>query len=134
MTEARGICPVCDKDITVMDGSIKRAVMHMAQTAGKALIACPNCCHVLYLDKIPTTGDADLMAWIALYDTKEAKSWLPCIPLLDPMDAKMPNGFVEHLNVRYWTPGDDTEAIPAINYMIKYGIEPALAWAMMGHR
>jgi len=133
MTETHTMCPFCDNEITIMDGSIKRAVMLMAQTGGKALVACPNCCHVLPLDNIPTTGDADLIEWIAQYDIKEAKSWLPSIPLLDPMHAKMPNGFVEHLNVRFWTTGDNTIAITALDYILKYGIDPALAWARMGH-
>jgi hypothetical protein len=135
MTELDSICPVCDKDIKFMDGSIRRALMHKAKTAGKALVSCPNCCHVLVLNTIPTTGDADLEEWIAQYDSKKDNpDSLPCIPLLDPMDAKMPNGFVEHLNVRFWTPGDDTKAVPALDYMMKYGVDPALAWAMMGHR
>jgi len=134
MTETHTMCPFCDNEVTIMDGSIKRAVMHMAQTGGKALVACPNCCHVLVLDKVPTTGDADVSAWIAQYDIQKAKGWLPCIPLLDSMDAKMPNGYVEHLNVKFWTPGDDAKAIPAIEYMMKYGIEPAMAWVMMGHK
>ena len=135
MTELNSICPVCSEDIKIMDGSIKRAVMHMAQTKQKALVSCPNCCHVLCLPKnIPTSGEAELTTWIAQYDTKESSGWLSCIPLIDPMHAKMPNGFVEHLNVRFWTPGGDTMPIPALEYMMKYGIDPKLAWTKMGHR
>ena len=135
MTELHSICPVCDSDIVIKDASIRRAVMHMAKTKKKALVSCPNCCHVLFLpSNIPTTGEADLTAWIAQYDTKESSGWLSCIPLIDPMNAKMPNGFVEHLNVRFWTPGDDTKALPALDYIMKYGIDPKLAWAKMGHK
>ena len=136
MTELHSICPVCESNIVIMDGSIKRAMMHMAKTAGRVLVSCPNCCRVLPLPgNFPTTGDADLNAWIAQLDSMDSTNhcW-PCIGLLDPMDARMPKGFVEHLDVRFWTPGDDIEAIPALDYMMKYGIDPVCAWAKMGHK
>jgi hypothetical protein len=135
MTELKIMCPDCTMESTITDSSVRRAMMLRSQTKGFALIACPNCAHVLKLDQVPAKIDdvKVLDEWIAQYDIKVNDSWLPCLPLLDPMNAKMPNGYVKHLNVKYWTPGDDTQAIPAIQYMLKYGIEPELAWAMMGH-
>jgi hypothetical protein len=129
--ELNSICPVCDKDIKIDAGSIKRAVMHRNATEGKALVGCPECCHVLTLPDIPATGDVNLDEYISKYDTREEDDWLACLPLLDAMDAKMPNGFVEHLGVKWWTPGDETQAIPPLQYMLKYGISPECAWIAM---
>ena len=131
MPDLKSICPVCDKDITITEMEVRIATMHMKETGGKAIIGCPECCHVLVL---PYNKGQDLAEWIAGYDTPDGDNWLTCLPLLDAMDAKMPNGFVEHLGIKWWTPGDETQAIPASKYMMQYGIVPAYAWNKMGHK
>jgi hypothetical protein len=132
MADLKSICPVCDQDIVIPERSIVVAVMHKDTTEGKALVGCPNCCRILVLPSdIPTDGVA-LNAWIAKYDTEAETNWLQCAKLLDDMHAKLPNGFVEHIGVRYWTPGDDTQSISTSNYILRYGINPVCAWAKRG--
>ena len=129
MADLKTTCPVCDEDITITERAIKIAVSHMSQTAGKPLAGCPNCCRVLVL---PGVDGANVDQWISTYDQKQdSGDWLECLPLQDDMHAKMPNGFVEHMGVKNWTPGDATQAIPKQAYMVAYGVDPECAWAKM---
>ena len=130
MTDLKTICINCDEDIIITERNIRLAVMHMGRTAGKAIVTCPNCCIGLVLPDVPTDGAA-LEQWITKYDTENKNDWLACLPLLDPMIAKMPNGFVAHLGVKWWTPGDETIGLTALDYMLRYGLNPACAWAKM---
>jgi hypothetical protein len=129
MADLKSTCPVCDEDIIISERAIKLSVMHMGETAGNALVGCPNCCRVLIL---PGVDGANLDQWISDYDKKqESGDWLECLPFLDDMNAKEPNGFIEELGVKKYTPGDSTQAIPRRAYMVAYGIDPECALAKM---
>ena len=122
MPDIETICPVCDNDITILERAIKIAVKRRADTGGRVLLTCPECCRVLVPDEGAPEGEAELIQWIAA--KAEEEGWLPCIPMLDPMHEKMPSGSVTHHGVKEYRAGKGEAMLTRRPYMLKYGIDP----------
>lgn len=122
MADIETICPVCDNDITILERAIKIAVKRRADTGGRVLLTCPECCRVLVPDEGAPEGEAELIQWITTQ--AEEEGWLPCIPLLDDTLARMPSGSVSHHGVKEYQPGGGNEKLTRRPYMMKYGIDP----------
>ncbi len=100
MPEINTTCPVCEKDIIISSRDILLATQHKADTGGNILVSCPECCRVLVMP-IPT--DIIVEEWIA--EIAEREDWNGCVPLLDPTQAKIPNGSYSDLGVTMYRPG-----------------------------
>ena len=73
--------------------------------------------------------------WAPFYDNPvDTGDWLQCLPLLDPIEAKEPNGSITELGVTMYTPGNDTTPLTWVQYMTMYGIDPACALIKMGRK
>lgn len=126
MKEITTICPVCEEDITISPRELKIASQHRAETGGRVLVSCPNCCRVLALpDPIPE-GEAELEAWAA--DVSDCC----CVPLLNDEDVRMPNGCINNLGKKVYRPGGGGPALMKRAYMARYGIDPERAWKKIG--
>jgi hypothetical protein len=121
MTDIETICPICEKDITIKARDIKLAVQHIKETNNKLLVGCPECCRVLLIpEKLPEGGYLD--EWIATI--AENDDWCGCVPLLDPTQAKIPNGSYSDLGVTMYRPGSGGAPMRKRAYMLLYGIDP----------
>ena len=125
MKEISTICPVCEADITISSRELKIASQHRAETGGRVLVSCPNCCRVLALpDPIPE-GEAELEAWATLVED------CCCVPLLNDEDAREPAGCIDNLGKKVYRPGGGGPALMKRPYMARYGIDPEAAWKKM---
>jgi len=122
MTDLKAICPVCDNDIVIPDRTIKIAVKRKADTGGRVLLTCPECCRVLVPEGDVPAEEKYLTQWIV--QMAEDDNWLPCIPMLDPMHEKMPTGYVSHHGVKEYRSGAGDEPLTRRAYMLEYGIDP----------
>jgi len=118
--------PGCDKDITIPQAKIKRAVMRRKYTNGTALVACPLCAHVLLLpDDIPTKPD---MLDEYLVEFAESGNYLDCIQFLDLADEYLPAGMKIKAGTTMYRSGAGGEYMDKYKYMDRYGIDPETAY------
>jgi hypothetical protein len=126
MAEISTICPVCEADIVISARELKIASQHRAETGGRVLVSCPECCRVLALpDPIPE-GEAELEAWSTSVED------CCCVPLLNDEDVRIPNGVMDNLGKKAYRPGGGGPALMKRAYMARYGINPEAMWAKMG--
>ena len=124
------MCPVCLNNITITGPMLDKAVFLENQFVGACIVPCPECCTGLVLPDAPVDATG-IAAYISKYDNPDDSDWLKCIPLLDPSEAKMPNGKITEMGITKYTPGDDTTPLTWVEYMTDYGIDPACALAKM---
>ena len=118
-------CPVCEEEITITGREIKLASQHRAETGGRVLVSCPNCCRVLAMpDPIPE-GEAELEAWSTSVDE------CCCVPLLNSDLVRMPAGSENNLGKKVYRPGGGGPTLMKRPYMARYGIDPERALEKM---
>ena len=125
MDELNTICPVCEQDISISARELLIAARMKENTGGRALTGCPLCARALVLPEAIPTTEAMLEQWLGNIED------VLCVPLLNDIDVRLPNGYLENLGARTWRPGGGGPALAKRPYMLKYGVDPEIAWAKM---
>lgn len=128
MNDLAVICPVCEKDVILLGRELKLAFSHRKMTGGNPLIGCPHCARVLRLpdEMVALKDDAELDQYVSSVEN------CCCVPMLDDDQIRKPAGTITEMNAKKYRPGGGGQALPKRLYMLRYGVDPEIAWAMNG--